>query len=145
MRHWLCMGLAGVMTVTGGMAEPAAEQEAVASTNGVEDVKGLWRDKDVYVYARETWTLEITYLNLGTRSEGQQGRLLEDGKLVENGKKDRSLVTPLGLLKYYGSERKRPWDITGWNFADRRKIRRSVDLPREPEAPGTAPATEASR
>lgn len=167
MRLLLCMGLAGSLAASGVradelalQAEPAVKAQPVAeagekagsettgdadaaSTNAVEEVTGEWRGKDVYVYAREAWTLEVTYLNPDTRSEGQQGRLLKEGKPVDAAEKGGSLVTPLGLLKYYGSERKHLWAVTGWNFADRRKMRRSADLPRPAEklAPLTDPAS----
>ncbi len=159
MRRLWCMGLAGVLAASGVRAESAVEAEPAvkaelvteagvkagsettvdaqaASTNAAEEVMGEWRGKDVYVYVRDAWTLEITYINPDTRSEGQQGRLLEDGKPVDAAEKGELLVTPLGLLKYYGSERKHPWDVTGWNFADRRKIQRSADLPRPADKPG---------
>ncbi len=158
MSQWLCIGLAGLLTASGVFAESPAEAEPVAeagakaevdttedavSTNGVDEIMGEWRGKDVYVYVREAWTLEITYLNPDTRSEGQQGRLFKDGNPVDAPENRGSLVTPLGLLKHYGSERKHPWDVTGWNFADRRKIQRSADLPRPAERPGavTDPAS----
>ncbi len=151
MSRWLCMGMAVLLTVSGIRGDESAadveetsgvESTAVdvpagkdakpepASTNHVAAVQGHWQGQDVYVYTNASWALEITYLNPDTRSEGQQGRLLEAGKPVDAAKIGVSLVTPLGLLKYYGSERKRPWDVTGWNFADRRLIRRSSDLPR---------------
>jgi len=158
MRLLLCMGLTGALAASGVRAEqalqagPAVSAEPVteagvkagggktgdaeaASTNHVDEVMGEWRGQDVYVYARETWTLEITFLNPDTRSEGQQGKLLKDGRPVDDAEKGGSLMTPLGLLKYYGSERKQPWDVTGWNFADRRKMRRSALLPRPAEKP----------
>lgn len=153
MSRWLCMVLAGGLAVSGVRAEPVEEAEAKsgleataaaeapaeadaepASTNQVVAVQGHWQGPDVYVYTNALWMLEITYLNPDTRSEGQQGRLLEDGKPVTADKKGVSLVTPLGLMKYYGSERKNAWDVTGWNFADRRQIRRSSELPRPSSA-----------
>jgi len=120
-----------------GVEDPAENgtKPAPASTHDLAEVKGQWRSQDVYIYTNASWTLEITYLNRDTRSEGQQGRLLENGKPVNAEMGGESLDTPLGLIKYYGSERTRPWDVTGWNFADRRKIRRASELPRPPEKP----------
>jgi hypothetical protein len=35
------------------------------------------------------------------------------------------LDTPLGKMKYYGDKMTHPWDITGWNYEDKTKIKNS--------------------
>lgn len=105
----------------------AAETNAVG-IDVAETLTGSWCGENRYIYEHEGWTLEVTFVNPGTRSEGQQGRLLNDGKPVEAIDKGDSLLTPLGLVKYYGEERVRAWDLTGWSFADRRKVKRAEDL-----------------
>lgn len=116
---------------------PAAAKAAAIPTPGLatnatavspeEIPAGEWRGDDLFAYCSGEWALEIKYLNRGTRSEGQEGRLLKAGVAVAVG--EQAVQTPIGLLRHYGSERRKPWDLTGWNFADRRKVRRSADLP----------------
>ncbi|HAS83523.1 MAG TPA: hypothetical protein DCS43_12855 [Verrucomicrobia bacterium] len=100
-----------------------------AETEG-EDIEGAWMGDVLFVYHAGEWQLEISYLAIGTRSEGQQGTLLKDGKPVIGETVGASLLTPLGRLKYYGDKRQNPWDVIGWHFADRRKILPSKDMPR---------------
>lgn len=123
----------------GAAATPAPGPVAEAVSNAVahaDEAVGEWRAGDVFAYRAGEWTLELTYLNRGTRSEGQDGRLLKGGTPVEGKEKGQTLETPMGMLRFYGTERRQKWDNTGWNFADRRRIKRSDDLP---APPATAP------
>jgi hypothetical protein len=127
----LCMVFSGMWADAGeGCSAPSVVETKDANTpEQKEPLAGAWIAKDVYVYTNKSWKLEISYLNMGTRSEGQHGVLYENNKPVTGTKKGASRVTPLGLLKYYGDERKQAWSLTGWNFADRRKVRGSESLP----------------
>ena len=75
------------------------------------------------------WELQIFYRFAGTRSEGQYGKLLHDGKLVA-GKEGQELQTDLGTLKYYGEKAVHLWLPTGWNFKDPDTIPGSSDTNR---------------
>lgn len=70
------------------------------------------------------WELHIFYRNQGTRSEGQHGVLLYEGKELEAGSVGEEKDTDLGRMRYYGpeSEVAVPWAPSGWNFSDRGKI-----------------------
>jgi len=127
---------------SGAATNPLPDPATVAASNavsGADGVVGEWRGADVFVYRNGEWTLEITYLNRGTRSEGQDGRLFKGESLVKGDQKGQTLETAMGLLRFYGSERRQKWDNTGWNFADRRNIKRSEALPAPPAA--DSPAT----
>ena len=80
-------------------------------------------DRADRVYEEGDWKLEITYVNKGTRSEGIHGVLLHRGKVVIAAKRGEVLDTDLGRMEYLGKrgEQARPWDPTGWLFADREK------------------------
>jgi len=82
-------------------------------------------DGDNCVYETNSWKLTVTYLQKGTRSEGQQGVLERDGQKVELDVVGAQLDTPLGTLKNYGPERPSLWSISGWNFADRKLVKSS--------------------
>jgi hypothetical protein len=123
----------------GPVAVPAADGGTNATANPRDGINaGQWRDGDVFAYHASEWVLEIKYLNRGTRSEGQEGQLRKGGTPVAADAIGQTQETPIGLLRYYGSERRKPWDLTGWNFADRRKVRRSAELPPHPAAAPSA-------
>jgi hypothetical protein len=92
-------------------------------------VTAAWISDTVYSYKFDGWELQVEYLLKGTRSEGQNGKLLKDGKPIDPKLTEKLLETPLGKMRYYGSERKTKWALTGWNFADRRKAKGSAALP----------------
>lgn len=74
------------------------------------------------------WTLLIYYCGArGSRSEGQHGVLLYNGEVVEPRQVGEVLETDLGQLKYYRrpEDRRFPFELTGWNFAEHSKIRPS--------------------
>lgn len=85
-----------------------------------------WQDDATLVWSAGEWTLRIVFTDKGTRSEGQDGVLLRNGKAVPPAAAGDTLETALGTMKYYGSERVRAWDVTGWHFADRRQIKPSA-------------------
>ncbi|MCJ7531950.1 MAG: hypothetical protein MUO64_13100 [Anaerolineales bacterium] len=82
------------------------------------------------VYEVGDWRLNIEYLQIGSRSEGQNGVLYKNGKEVKASQKNEIKKTPIGTLKYYGERglSNRPWDNTGWNFSDTSLIKRSEDV-----------------
>ena len=91
---------------------------------------------DTLVYASADCQLRIDYLNKGTRSEGQAGTLVRAGQPVSPGASGEELDTPVGRLKHYGDERPQAWSLSGWNFADRKQIKRSEEVvPCAPVAP----------
>ena len=81
-------------------------------------------DGDTAVYEDGGWALMIDYLNRGTRSEGQNGRLFHNGTEVQPSGVE-VLETPLGTLNHWGTGRQKAWDVTGWNFDAREKFRPS--------------------
>jgi hypothetical protein len=76
------------------------------------------------VLSQGKWELQIFYRNQGTRSEGQHGVLVYQGKVVEAGSVGEEKETDLGRMRYYGpeSEVAVPWASSGWNFSERGKI-----------------------
>jgi len=84
-----------------------------------------WISETVCSYKTGEWELQIEYLLKGSRSEGQDGKLLKGSKPVDPKKLGKEIETPLGKMKHYGIERKVKWAVTGWNFADRRMIKDS--------------------
>jgi hypothetical protein len=70
------------------------------------------------------WELKIYYRRC-TPIEYQHGVLRRRGRLVRGRCAGQEIDTPLGLLRYYGQEETCFLTPTGWNFADRRQIRRS--------------------
>lgn len=127
----LTFGLATALCATACRGAPPATEPAapegvapVATAPVVATPAPQWNG-DRLVYATNGWALTITYLNKGTRSEGQNGVLERDGQPVPAEAKDAQLETPLGTLKYYGTERPTLWSVSGWNFADRKLIKGS--------------------
>lgn len=82
------------------------------------------------IYQADVWRLNITYLHKGTKSEGQNGVLYKYGNEVKTPKMDTLMETSIGTLKYYGKRTaaNHPWDVTGWNFADKSLIKNSKDV-----------------
>ena len=103
--------------------KPEVGNDAVAKPE--KELTAVWISETVCSYKVGEWELQVEYLEKGSRSEGQNGKLLKAGKSVDPQKIGNALETPLGKLKHYGIERKVKWDITGWNFADRRKVKSS--------------------
>jgi predicted secreted protein len=97
---------------------PAGEAPSAASTT-------IQWEGDEAVYRFEPWEMRITYLNKGTRSEGQRGILKRSGQLVEPDETNLPVETPFGMVKHYGAERPQEWSVSGWNFSERRSIKRS--------------------
>jgi hypothetical protein len=122
-----------IMSVSAACISFGEKQADASSEVATEDAKVVasWISDTVYSYKSGVWELQIEYLQKESRSEGQNGVLLKDGKIIEHTQFGTILETPLGRLKYYGSERKRPWALTGWNFADRRKAKNSSQLPKK--------------
>jgi hypothetical protein len=119
-------GVAGEDTATAPSSDqPETEEE----TPLVES----WKTDTVYVYQKDEWRLEVEYRAKGSRSEGQTGKLYKGAELV-TGKKGERKETPLGEMMYYGDEPKTRWSPVGWNFADRRKMRNSMQLPAKDES-----------
>ena len=107
------------------------DKQGGSSAENVSKVEAGWVSDTVYAYKSGEWELRIEYLQKGSRSEGQDGKLLKGGKAVDPQQSGREIETSLGKIKYYGSERRRAWDLTGWNFADRRRAKISSLLPKK--------------
>ena len=78
------------------------------------------------------WELRVWYRAKGTRSEGQHGALLFEGRELETPEIGTARDTGLGRMTYYGPQGERmPWMPTGWNYADPAKMKPSswVDPP----------------
>jgi hypothetical protein len=81
------------------------------------------------VYEKGDWTLEITYRQKGTMSEGSHGVLKLKGEEVEPESVGQVLDTTLGKIKYYQHPEDAGWTftVTGWHFARRSRIKQSWD------------------
>jgi hypothetical protein len=75
------------------------------------------------------WELQIWYRAKGSRSEGQHGVLLHDGKTIKGVTVGEELDTALGKMKYYGTAPSVPWNPSGWHFADKGLIKPSTFCP----------------
>jgi hypothetical protein len=102
-----------------------------------------WESDTVCVYEKGEWVLKIEYLHKGSRSEGQKGTLLKNGQAITDKQRGDTLETSLGKLKHYGVERKVRWALSGWNFADRRQVKRSSQVPKKAATPPAAPEGKA--
>ena len=112
--------LLGTLSATPVPAEePAASQ---AQKPADTEPRVSWQAAGTLVYSQGEWILLIHYTNKGTRSEGQDGILRKNGQDVKPSKDGEVLDTALGQIKHYGAERKPLWDVTGWNFADKKRI-----------------------
>ena len=120
---------AGLATVWMLFCAACVAESIPEDTAKVQAVTNItWIAENVLSYRCDGWELRIKYLNKGSRSEGQDGVLLKDGKPVKAAGKGETVDTSLGRIKYYGSERNVPWALTGWNFADRRRAKNSADI-----------------
>jgi hypothetical protein len=81
------------------------------------------------VLRQEGWELQIWYRAKGTRSEGQHGVLLQNGKEIPPGNVGDEMDTALGKMKYYGATPGVLWDPSGWHFADKSLIKPSTFCP----------------
>lgn len=124
-----------VMTMLACATHPTLADDA----DGQPEVRVKWKDDDTCIYTCGDWELQIHYLQKGTRSEGQDGELRHKGKAVKPDKDKPVLDTPLGQVKHYGDERKVLWATTGWNFADKKKVKRAAEVEAE-HAQDDAPA-----
>lgn len=86
-----------------------------------------------YVEKKGNWELRIYYRAKGTKAEGSHGILLFNNKPYITNRVGDEVETDLGLMKYYGEFKeyvKHIWDPSGWNYADRTKIKHSWNLDR---------------
>ena len=88
-------------------------------------------DGDTAVYEAGRWVLLIDYLNRGTRSEGQHGRLFCNAADVPAPGDGMPIQTPFGKLKHWGDVRPNRWDTTGWNFETKETIRPASSLTKD--------------
>jgi hypothetical protein len=138
--------MVSLSVMVGGLAFAESEKPVQAASDGAEATQPLtatWASDTVCVYTRDAWTLKVTYLRKGSRSEGQDGQLLKEGVVVEGKTVGETKMTSLGKLKYYGSKRKRLWDLTGWNFSDRRHVKSAKLVPTQPSTEAKADLPEA--
>lgn len=117
--------IVGFLYSAGGGGVRAADKP-LAKTTAVSVTNVVWISDTVCSYKCGEWELRIKYLQKGSRSEGQDGTLLKNGKEVDYTKSGNLLDTDLGKLRHYGTERKVAWALTGWNFADRRRVKNSA-------------------
>jgi len=103
-----------------------APQAAPLPGEGVGVARSQPADK---VLRAGIWELQIRYRAKGTRSEGQDGTLLKNGKTVKPGHVGDVTDTALGKMKYYGAVPAAPWDTSGWHFADGSLIKPSSFCP----------------
>jgi hypothetical protein len=80
---------------------------------------------DTLIYTAPGWELRIQYTSRGSRSEGQHGVLLHDGREVLPTKQGEMIETRLGWMRHYGDRHPELWRPAGWNFADHEKIQPS--------------------
>jgi hypothetical protein len=72
------------------------------------------------------WELRVWYRLMGSRSEGQHGALYFQGSEVSSTLVGAERETSLGRMKYYGWDPSaRPWQPSGWNYADAARIKPS--------------------
>ena len=109
------------------------EKDSERASAAKPEIKASWMSETVYSYKSGEWELQVEYLLKGTRSEGQDGKLLKAGKPVDPKLLGKEIETPLGKMKFYGTERKVKWALTGWNFADRRLAKGAAKLPAKDE------------
>ena len=69
-------------------------------------------------------TLTISYNNFGTKSEGQTGKLVINGKEVA-GKEGETKIVGNAELKYYPESAEKLWAPKAWNYSDRSLIKYS--------------------
>ena len=123
-RIWVVMNLLVAVIGIGASLGMGRVSDAELHRESGTEPTFQWEGDDA-VYRQGGWELRITYLQRGTRSEGQVGLLRREGALVEPDLDAEVLQTSLGLLKHYGDDRPVLWAVSGWNFADQRDIKRS--------------------
>jgi hypothetical protein len=76
------------------------------------------------LYSKDAWKLKIVYKARGSKNEGPHGVLCKDNQMVDPLKLGIMIKTDLGTLRYYAhfDEEQDPWEVTGWNFADKTLI-----------------------
>ncbi len=123
LRNIFIVVVAGFLATSCSLfGEKKPEEENAKQEN---EITVSWISETVCSYKTGEWELQIEYLLKGSRSEGQDGKLLKGSKPVDPKKLGKELETPLGKMKHYGIDRKVKWAVTGWNFADRRMIKDS--------------------
>jgi hypothetical protein len=141
-----CLGCAVAWGGDPGTDAPAAPagccgtKASACAAPKVTDVFVKWEGATL-VYESAPCKLRIEYLQKGTRSEGQNGILLCAGAEVAGTAVGQTTNTPLGELKWYGTERKNLWDNTGWNFADKRLVKPSSLVKPSDEKKADSPVT----
>lgn len=112
MKVWRTLAIFALVVVT------------AACMNGVNQAASGEERAPDKVLGQGKWELQIFYRNQGTRSEGQHGVLLYQGKELTAGSVGEEKETDLGRMRYYGAESEVavPWAPSGWNFSDRGKI-----------------------
>lgn len=123
-RRWLVMSILVAVIGIGATFGMGRVPDAEPNPGPGNEPTFQWEGDDA-VYRQGDWELRITYLQRGTRSEGQVGVLRREGALVEPDLDAEVVRTSLGLLKHYGDDRPVLWAVSGWNFADQREIKRS--------------------
>jgi len=132
----VCIALGLVVVAGVALGDSSKKEPAGVCTKsaGSTTLVATWESDKVCVYKKGEWTLKVEYLHKGSRSEGQSGVLLRGDKPVTGKEKGDVLETSLGKRKHYGTERKVRGGRTGWNFADRRQVKRSSEVPAKPAA-----------
>ena len=109
----ICPGCGfGSPSIAQKIDEIAAKEKG--KTAPISIVKGAWR-------------FNIYFRFRGSKSEGQHGILLHNGKPLEPEQVGDVIDTDLGKMKYYCDleDMEVPFEPTGWNFEDRTKIKPS--------------------
>ncbi len=113
---------------TCGYGSPSVAQRAAEKQKKIEE-DNRQREEDAKPRSDVigTWRLDIYFRLKGSKSEGQHGILFHNGEIVEPKQVGEAIHTDLGLLKYYCrlEDIEYPFELTGWNYADRKKIRPS--------------------
>ena len=130
MKAGLHIVIVAFLAVSSILYAKASEKEpgGIAKVEQSLETNVCWVSSAVCSYKCGDWELRVEYLNKGSRSEGQNGLLLKGGKSVVTSKKGTVISTTLGDIKYYGTERNYAWALSGWNFADRRRVKISSSV-----------------
>ncbi len=130
-RNVFIVVVAGLLATSCTLLGEKSETDKESPLKSETVIYAVWISETVCSYKSGEWELQIEYLLKGSRSEGQDGKLLKGGKPVDPKKVGKEIETPLGKMKHYGTERKVKWAVTGWNFADRRKVKDSSRVPKK--------------
>lgn len=118
---WMVTALSLFAVSCGGTAMKAGHAPTPENMNfshrSQMDAPGAREQMPERIYEAEGWKLVVYITNKGTRSQGIHGDLFHDGAKVY-GKRGQTLTTPLGEVRYHGSEMERAhlWDTTGWTI-----------------------------